>query len=101
MGGEWRKDDRTRALLEYRITRDLSEDVRALFHFRLSRFLGLETSASYSLQNQELTDGSAKLTFFPRSECWSVGFVVNRKTRPDETSFRITFELTGIGTIGM
>jgi len=26
---------------------------------------------------------------------------VNRKTRPDETSFRITFGLTGIGTVGM
>jgi len=101
MGGEWRKDERNRALLEYRTTRELSEDVRALFNFRPFRFLGLETSASYSLQNQNLTDGSAKLTFFPRSECWSVGFVVNRKTRPDETSFRITFELTGIGTIGM
>ena len=101
VGGEWRRDERNRALLEYRTTRGLAEDVRALFHFRPYRFLGLETSASYSLQNKELTDGSAKLTLFPRSECWSVGFVVNRKTRPDETSFRITFGLTGIGTVGM
>ena len=100
-GGEWRKDDRNRALLEYRTTRDLAEDIHALLNFRPFRFLGLETSASYSLQNKRVTDGSAKLTLFPRSECWSVGFVVHRSTRPDETSFRITFGLTGIGTVGM
>ena len=63
--------------------------------------MGLETSADYSLKNQEMSNGSATLTFFPRSECWSVGFVVNRKTRPDETSFRITFSLNGFGTVGM
>jgi LPS-assembly protein len=99
IGGEWKKDERNLAALEYRTTRDLAEDVHALFNFRLFRFLGVETSASYSLQNTELTGGSAKLTFFPRSGCWSVGFVVNRTTRPDETSFRITFGLTGIGTV--
>jgi LPS-assembly protein len=99
IGGEWRKDERNRALLEYRTTRDLAEEVHALFHIRLFRFLGVETSANYSLQNKELADGSARLTFFPRSGCWNVGFVVNRSTRPDETSFRITFELTGIGTV--
>ena len=101
VGGEWRKDERTRALLEYRTTRDLAEDVHSLFNVRLFRFLGLETSADYSLKNQEMSNGSATLTFFPRSECWSVGFVVNKKTRPDETSFRLTFSLNGIGTIGM
>jgi LPS-assembly protein len=99
IGGEWRKDERNRALLEYRTTRDLAEEVHALFLFRLFRFLGVETSANYSLQNKELADGSARLTFFPRSGCWNVGFVVNRTTRPDETSFRITFGLTGIGTV--
>jgi len=27
--------------------------------------------------------------------------VVNRKTRPDETSFRLTFGLGGIGKVGL
>jgi len=86
--------------LTYQTTRGLAEDVNALLNVRLFRFLGLETSADYSLKNQEMSNGSATLTFFPRSECWSLGIVVNRKTRPDETGFRLTFSLNGIGTIG-
>lgn len=101
VGGEWRRDERNRALLEYRSTRTLAEEVHALLHFRPFRLVELETSADYSLQNGELTEGSATLTLYPRSECWSVGIVVKKKTRPDETSFRITFGLNGIGTIGM
>ncbi len=99
--GEWRKDEWNRAALGYRATRDLSEDVFGLFHFRVFRSLGLETSASYSLRNQELTDGAVKFTIFPRSECWGLGIEVKKETRPDQTSFRLTFSLGGIGTIGM
>jgi LPS-assembly protein len=99
--GEWRKDERNRAYLGYRVTRDLSEDVYALFNLRVFRSLGLETSANYSLRNQELTDGSVKFTVFPRSECWGVGIEVKRQTRPDQTSVRLTFSLGGIGAIGM
>lgn len=101
MGGEWRKDDRNRVLLEYRTSRKLVEDVHALLHVRPVRLLGFETSADYSIRNGELTEGSATVTLHPRSECWSVGFAVNRKTRPDETSFRLTVSLGGIGSIGM
>jgi LPS-assembly protein len=101
VGGEWRADERNRASLEYRNTRTLSEDVHAVAKFRPLRLVGLETSANYSLKNGELTEGEAAVTLYPRSECWSVGFVINRKTRPDETSFRLTFGLNGIGTVGL
>jgi hypothetical protein len=101
MGGEWRTDEGNRALLEYRSTRTLAEDVHAVAKFRPLRLMGLETSANYSIKNGELTEGQAAVTLYPRSECWSVGFVVNRKTRPDETSFRLTFGLGGIGTVGL
>ena len=101
VGGEWRQSDLTRALLEYRVTRDLAEDIHALMNFRPFRVLGLQTTADYSLLNGNLTEGSATLTWYPRSECWSVGFKVDQTTRPDETSFRIMFSLSGIGTVGI
>lgn len=101
VGGEWRKSDLNRALLEYRSSRNLAEDLHALLNFRPFRVLGIQTTADYSLRNKELTEGSATLTWFPRSECWSVGFKVSQTTRPDETSFRLMFSLGGIGTIGI
>jgi LPS-assembly protein len=101
IGGEWMQSEQKRALLEYRSTRDLAGDLHGLLNFRLLRFLGLRTEADYSIKNGELTEGSATLTMYPRSECWSVGLGVKRRTRPDETSFRLTFGLNGIGTIGM
>ena len=101
IGGEWKKDEKNQALLEYRTSRNLAEDVRALLKIRPFRILAFDTSVNYSIRNGELTDGSATVMIYPRSECWSVGFVVHQKTRPDETSFRLTFSLTGIGTIGM
>jgi len=101
VGGEWKKNEQSRAVLSYSTTRDLSEDVYGLFNFRVFRSMGLETSANYSLRNGELTEGSATLTWYPRSECWSLGFKVSQKARPDETSFRLMFSLSGIGTIGI
>lgn len=101
VGGEWRKSDLNRVLLEYRSSRNLAEDVHALLNFRPFRVLGLQTIADYSLRNGELTEGSATLTWYPRSECWSLGFEMKRKTRPDETSIRLMFTLSGIGTIGI
>jgi LPS-assembly protein len=99
--GEWRQSKQKRALVEYRDTRGLAENLHGLLNFRLLRFLGLQTEADYSIENGELTEGSATLTVYPRSECWSVGFGVKKRTRPDETSFRLTFGLTGIGGIGI
>jgi hypothetical protein len=55
---------------------------------------------SYSLRNKQLTEGSATLTLYPRSDCWSVGLVTSRKTVPEETSYKLLFSLKGIGGIG-
>jgi hypothetical protein len=101
VGGQWRKNELSRVRLEYRVTRDLAEDIIALMNFRPFRVMGLQTTADYSLQNGNLTEGSATLTWYPRSECWSVGFKVDQTTRPDETSFRLMFNLSGIGTVGI
>jgi LPS-assembly protein len=100
IGGEWKQAEESRALLEYRKSRDLAEDVNGLFAVRLHRVLGLKTNVNYSMKNKELTDGRATLTLYPRSDCWSVGLEAGRKTKPDESSYKLLFSLKGIGTIG-
>jgi len=99
-GGEWKESEESRALLEYRRSRDLAEDVHGLFALRLHRILGMKTNLYYSVRNQQLTEGTATFTLHPRSDCWSVGLETSRKTKPDETSYKLLFSLKGIGTIG-
>jgi LPS-assembly protein len=100
LGGEWKQSEESRALVEYRRSRDLAEDVHGLFAARLHRIVGVKTDMNYSLQNKELTEGTATLTLYPRSDCWSVGLVTGRRTRPEETSYKVLFSLKGIGGIG-
>lgn len=101
VGGQWRQSELEQVRLEYRATRDLAEDVVALMNIRPFRVLGLQTTADYSIRNGNLTEGSATLTWYPRSECWSLGFRVKQTTRPNETSFRLMFSLSAIGTVGI
>lgn len=98
-GAEYRRDRENKAFLEYRTTRSLSEDLLGSVEFRPFRFLGLQASANYSIKLSELTEGSAGVTLYPRSECWSIGFVADKKTRPDETGYKLVFSLRGIGSI--
>jgi len=100
LGGEWKETEEKRALLEYRVSRDLAEEVHGLFAMRLHRILGLKTNVNYSIRNERLTEGTAAFTLYPRSDCWSVGLEAGRKTKPDETSYKLLFSLKGIGTIG-
>jgi hypothetical protein len=100
IGGEWKQSEEIRALLEYRKSRDLAEDVNGLFAVRPLRVLGLKTNVNYSMKNKELTEGRASLTLYPRSDCWSVGLEAGRKTKPDERSYKLLFSLKGIGTVG-
>ncbi|MBI5343337.1 MAG: LPS-assembly protein LptD [Deltaproteobacteria bacterium] len=100
LGAEWKRSKERRAFLEYRISRDLSEDLHGQFEVRPVRVLGLKTDVNYSLQEGRLTEGTATLTVHPRSECWSVGLETSRKTRPDESSYKLLFSLKGIGTLG-
>jgi hypothetical protein len=67
---------------------------------RLHRVLGFKTNVNYSVRNEELTEGTATFTLYPRSDCWSVGLEAGRKTKPDESSYKLLFSLKGIGTIG-
>lgn len=100
IGAEYRRDPENRILVEYRATKGLAEDFYGVIGYRPFRFLGLQATASYSIRNAELTDGSAGVTLHPRSECWSMGVVATRRTRPDETGFKLVFSLKGIGSIG-
>lgn len=100
VSGEYRRDDDHRILAEYRVSRDLAEDVRGIFAWRLLRWLRVQAQANYSVKNGYLSDGSAGLSVFPRSDCWNVGLTVERKTQPDDTNVKLSFGLKGIGSIG-
>ena len=101
VGGEYRKDDDHRFLVEYRLSRDLAEDVRGTFAWRMLRWLRLQALAGYSLRNASLSERRIGMSIYPRSECWNVGFSVDRTTQPDDTSVKLTFELKGIGSGGI
>jgi len=100
VGGEYKKDDDHRFLAEYRLSRGLAEDVRANFAWRMLRWLRLQAQANYSMRNGFLSGGAVGMSVFPRSDCWNVGFNVERKTQPDDTSVKLTFGLKGIGSVG-
>jgi hypothetical protein len=100
VSGEYKKDDDHRFLAEYRLSRDLAEDVRGSFAWRLLRRLRLQAQASYSMRNGYLSEGAVGVSVFPRSDCWSVGLAAERKTQPDDTSVKLSFELKGIGSVG-
>ena len=100
VGAEWKKDDDHRALVEYRYTRKLAEDLRGLFVVRPWRFLRLQAQANYSVSNGGLTDGGVSFRIYPRSDCWNVGFSVEKHTLPTSTSVNLTFGLKGIGSTG-
>jgi LPS-assembly protein len=100
ISGEYLRDKDHRILAGYRVSRHLAEDVRGLFSWRLFRWLRAQAQGNYSIKNGYLSDGSAGLTVFPRSDCWNVGFTVARKTQPDDTSVMLSFGLKGIGSVG-
>ncbi len=100
VSGEYKKDDDHRVLAEYRLSRDLAEDVRGTFAWRLLHWLRLQALANYSVRNGNLTEGAVGMSVFPRSDCWNVGFTVERKTQPDDTSVKLSFGLKGIGSVG-
>lgn len=100
VGAEWRADDENRLAVNYRISRQLSEDVQAQYGWRVARFVGLSGNVNYSIRNKEITDGSATVNLYPRSDCWNVGVILNRTSRPSDTSVRFVFGLKGIGGVG-
>jgi LPS-assembly protein len=100
VGGEWKKDEDHRLSAEYRTTQALAQDVHGLFAWRLARFLKLQAQANYSIKSGYFTDSSTGFTVNPRSDCWGVGLTVDRKNQPRDTSWKLTFNLKGIGSVG-
>jgi len=100
VSGEYRRDADHRFLAGYRVSRDLAEDLRGLFVWKFHRWIRAQAQANYSIKNGYLSDGSAGLSVFPRSDCWDVGFTVERRTQPDDTSVKLSFGLKGIGSVG-
>jgi LPS-assembly protein len=100
VSGEYKKDEDHRLSVEYRVSQDLAEDVRATFAWRLLQWLRLQGHGDYSIMNGYLTEGGVGLSVYPRSDCWHVGFSVDRKTQPDDTTVKLTFGLKGIGSTG-
>jgi LPS-assembly protein len=100
VSGEYKKDDDHRILAQYRLSRGLAEDVGGNFTWRLLQWLRLQADADYSVKNGYLTSGSLGVSFFPRSDCWNIGFAVGRNTQPTDTSVKLTFGLKGIGSEG-
>ena len=74
--------------------------MRGTFAWRLLRWLRLQALATYSVRNGYLSEGALGVSVYPRSDCWNVGFTVDRKTQPDDTSVKLTFGLKGIGSVG-
>ena len=101
VSGEYIKDDDHQVRVEYRLSRDLAEDVRGSFAWRLLRWLRLQALANYSLRDSYLSEGAVGVSLYPRSDCWNVGFTVDRKTQPDDTTVKLTFGLKGIGSGGI
>jgi len=101
LSGEYKKDDDHRFSVEYRLSRDLAEDLHGTFAWRLLQWLRLQALASYSLRNGYLSEGAVGVSVYPRSDCWNLGFTVDRKTAPDDTTVKLTFGLKGIGSGGI
>jgi LPS-assembly protein len=100
VGGEWHADAEHKASVNYRVSRQLSEDILGAFAWRLGRVVGLTGSINYSIRNKEMTEGAATVNLYPRSDCWNVGFMVRRTALPADTSIRFVFGLKGLGGVG-
>jgi LPS-assembly protein len=100
VSGEYKRDEDHRVLAEYRLSRDLAEDVRGTFAWRMLRWLRFQAQVNYSVRNAYLTEGAVGVLVSPRSDCWSVGLTVERKTQPDDTNVKLSLVLKGIGSVG-
>ena len=80
--------------------RHRSMGVTPTFAWPLLRWLHVQAQANYSVRNGYLSEGAVGVSVFPRSDCWNVGFTVDRKRQPNDTSVKLTFGLTGIGSVG-
>jgi len=96
----WEKDHDNRIRLGYRVTRELAEDVWTSFVWRPVSFLRLNANMNYSLKNARLTSSSASIIITPKSDCWNIGLTTVWNTYPMDTTYRLVFNLKGMGTSG-
>lgn len=100
VGGEWRADAENRASVHYRISRQLSEDIQGRYAWRIDSLVGVSGDLNYSIRNKEMTEGTATINLYPRSDCWNVGLILHKTARPSDTSIRLMVALKGIGGVG-
>ena len=65
VGGEYKKDEDHRIFAEYRVSRELAEDVRGTFAWRLLRWLRLQAEVNYSVRNGYLSEGALGVSRVP------------------------------------
>jgi LPS-assembly protein len=70
--------------------------VRTLFH--LTDHLLLTYDAAYNARDGRFTSNRGGIKILSQCECWSLSFSVSRKTNPDKTSFKFTFDLLGLSS---
>jgi LPS-assembly protein len=70
--------------------------LRGLLH--LTDHLLFLYDANYNADRGGFTTNRGSLKILSRCECWTLTFSLNRTTNPDETNFRFSFELLGLGS---
>ena len=70
--------------------------VRTLFH--LTDHLLLTYDTSYNARDGRFTSNRGGIKILSQCECWTLGFSVSRRTNPDKTSFKFSFDLLGLSS---
>lgn len=70
--------------------------VRTLFH--LTDRLLLTYDTSYNARDGRFTSNRGGVKILSQCECWTLSFSVSRKTNPDKTSFKFSFDLLGLSS---
>jgi len=70
--------------------------IRAFYH--VTDHLLLLFNSSYNARDGRFTSNQGGIKILSQCECWTVSFSVNRKTNPDDTSFKFDFNLLGLGS---
>jgi len=98
VGLGWQKDADHRIGATYRVSSGLAEDVHAYINWRLLSFLRVFANLNYSMKYSYITRGTAGILITPKSDCWNIAFTTIWHTYPSDTSYRIVFNLKGIGS---
>ena len=70
--------------------------MRTLFH--LTDHLLLTYDTSYNARDGRFTSNRGGVKILSQCECWTLSFSVNRRTNPEKTSFKFSFDLLGLSS---